>query len=352
MNTKLVSERGTANVLDATRTRIDPALRGMIEAVPSAMRLVAGYHFGWCDRDGRPVDAPRAAGKTLRPALVFLAAAAASETTPVSQADAATVHAAVAVELVHNFSLIHDDVMDRDTLRRHRETVWKVFGVSTAILAGDALLTLAAQALTEIATPVTTTAVTMLHEAVQQLIEGQAADVSFETRADVGLAECAAMASRKTGALMACACALGALLGGASPEQLRHLHTFGMHFGLAFQLADDLLGIWGDPTATGKPSHSDLWTRKKSFPVVAALNSGTDAAAALRDMYRRPEPWNHAEVLRALSLIEEAGGRTWTEHEAARRVEAALSCLDEVRLDRAAAADLAALTRVAAVRDH
>lgn len=352
VKTSLITESDAAVVLDAAQNRIYPVLREAVEALPSAMRLVAGYHFGWHDREGRLVAKAPAMGKTLRPALVFLTAAAVTGTSPVREADDTVVRAGVAVELVHNFTLIHDDVIDQDALRRHRATVWKVFGVPSAILVGDALLILAAQVLAQATTPIAATAVTMLHDCVQGLIEGQAADLSFETRNDVGLAECVAMASRKTGALMSCACALGALLSGAGQEQVQRLRAFGMHLGLAFQFADDLLGIWGDPSVTGKPARSDLRSRKKSLPVVAALNSGTEAALELTAMYRKPEPWEHTEVLRALTLLERAGGRTWTHKEAARRAASALACLDGAGLDQAAAADLAALTLLAATRDR
>ncbi|EMD26503.1 polyprenyl synthetase family protein [Amycolatopsis azurea] len=352
MNTSVMRESEATAVLDAASERIRPALRDTVAALPGAMRLVSGYHFGWCGPDGGPVATPTSMGKSLRPALVFLASAAVSGTTPVVMADPATVRAAVAVELVHNFSLIHDDVIDRDVVRRHRQTVWKVFGVPVAILAGDALLALAAQVLARTEPPVATNAVAVLHESVQQLIEGQAADLAFETRDDVGLAECVEMASRKTGALTACACELGALLGEGDPDQVRCLRVFGTHLGLAFQLTDDLLGIWGEGAVTGKPDQADLWARKKSLPVVAALTSGTAAAAELAELYRKPERWGGAEVLRALTLIELAGGRAWARDEAARHVGSAVSCLEQAHLEPATAANLAALARLAAIRDH
>jgi geranylgeranyl diphosphate synthase type I len=352
VDTTLVTERDAAAVLDAARARILPVLREAVEALPSAMRLVAGYHFGWLDRDGRPVAQAQAMGKTLRPALVFLAAAAVTGTCPVSEADDNVVRAAVAVELVHNFTLIHDDVIDEDALRRHRETVWTVFGIPNAILAGDALQALATQVLAKATTPVAAAGVSVLQDCVQELIEGQAADLSFETRNDVGLTECIAMAGGKTGALISCACELGALLGGASQEQIRLLRAFGMHFGLAFQLADDLLGIWGEPGVTGKPAQSDLWSRKKSLPVVAALDSGTEAAIELSAMYEKPDAWGQTEVLRALTLLERAGARAWTHREAAHHAASALACLDGAGLDQAATADLATLTHLAATRER
>ncbi|MGB3439868.1 MAG: polyprenyl synthetase family protein [Actinophytocola sp.] len=327
-------------------------LRGAIDSLPPAMRLVTDYHFGWCDRDGRPVPGDPWSGKALRPALVLLAANSVSGADLDARTEGPVLRAAVAVELVHNFSLVHDDVMDNDATRRHRDTVWKVFGIPVAILAGDAMLALANQVLTEGAAPVTPAAITMLNEAVQELIEGQSLDVSFETRAEVALDECAAMADKKTAALMACACGLGALLGGGSAEQGRLLRLFGTHLGVAFQLADDLLGLTGDPRSTGKPANNDLWTRKKSLPVVAALTSDTDAGRELAALYARTETWEHADMARALALVEEAGGVAWTRAEAARRIEQALSCLYEAGLRTDPAADLAGLLRLSARRDH
>jgi geranylgeranyl diphosphate synthase type I len=352
VNTPLLRARNLPAVLDGARTRIQPVLRGAVDSLPPAMRLVTDYHFGWRDRDGSPVPGDPRSGKAMRPALVLLAAASVTDADRDARADGPVLRAAVAVELVHNFSLVHDDVMDNDAMRRHRETVWKVFGIPVAILAGDAMLALANQVLTDDATPVTPAAITMLNEAVQELIEGQSLDVSFEARAEVALDDCAAMADKKTAALMACACGLGALLRGGSVEQVRLLRLFGTHLGLAFQLADDLLGLGGDPRSTGKPANNDLWTRKKSLPVVAALTSGTDAGRDLAALYARTKPWEHADVERALALVEEAGGVAWARAEAARRVARALSCLDEAGLRQDPAADLAGLLHLSAQRDH
>ena len=187
--------------------------------------------------------------------------------------------AAVAVELVHNWSLLHDDIMDNDTERRHRPTAWTVFGVGPAILAGDALLALAQDLLLEDDTLKGAWASRCLSAAVLRLVDGQGEDLAFEKRDDVTLAECLDMAGNKTAALMACACSIGAVHLGAPPTLAMALAGFGAHVGLAFQLTDDLLGIWGAPEVTGKPVRADLRARKKSLPVVAALNSGQPEAA-------------------------------------------------------------------------
>src|SRR6202047_2599270 len=218
------------------RDLVGPATEAAINRLSPRVRRVAAYHYGLADAEGNPVRV--GSGKALRPALALLSARAAG--VPAERG----VTAAVAVELVHNFSLLHDDIMDGDTERRHRPTAWTVFGVGAAILAGDALLTLAQDMLLEDATPQGPWAARCLSVAVQRLIAGQGADLAFERRDDVTLAECQEMAGDKTAALMGCACSIGAIHVGAPPAMAMGLAGFGAHAGQAFQLTDDLLGIW------------------------------------------------------------------------------------------------------------
>jgi geranylgeranyl diphosphate synthase type I len=278
----------------ATAAAVRTALRAAVDTLPGPARTVAGYHLGWLDERGGPAEAP--AGKSIRPAFVLAAARATGRTGD-------PVPGAVAVELVHNFSLLHDDVMDGDLTRRHRPTAWAVFGVGPAVLAGDALLTLALDLLRP-----HHTAAPALAAAVQELIDGQFADLAFEERADVALDECLAMADAKTAALLGCSTALGAILAGAPPEQVRMLERAGRELGLAFQIVDDLLGIWGDPAVTGKPVGADLARRKKSIPVVAALTSGTPEGAELAARYAEPDLHDVAEEAR---LVAMTGARAW-----------------------------------------
>jgi geranylgeranyl diphosphate synthase type I len=285
-------------------------------------------------------------GKAIRPALALLSAQAVGGTV------AAALPAAVAVELVHNHSLLHDDVMDGDLIRRHRPTAWSVFGVNPAILAGDALLVLALDVLAGSGHPATTQGIRMLSAAVQDLLEGQSADLSFEQRAEVELAECVRMAERKTAALLGCACSVGATFGDGRPEQVAGLRSFGMHLGLAFQHVDDLLGIWGDPAMTGKPVHSDLRSQKKSFPVVAALASETPAGRELATLYRRDEPLSETDAARAAELINVAGGRAWSQAQADDLLGRAMQELQSASPAPRAAAELTALARLATHRDH
>ncbi|WP_165985716.1 polyprenyl synthetase family protein [Streptomyces sp. YIM 98790] len=331
--------------LRRSRTLLEPALHTWVRRLPGPVARVAAYHFGWTDAAGRPDSGP--AGKALRPALVFTCAEA------VGGSPREAVAPAVAVELVHNFSLLHDDILDGDTTRRHRATAWTVFGSPAALLAGDALLAQATRVLAEDRSPRAAAAIGLLADATTRLIEGEQADLSFEERDTVSLAECLAMTERKTAQLLACSCALGALWGGGSAEQTESLRRFGHHLGMAFQLADDLLGIWGDPEVTGKPAGADLTSRKKSLPVVAALASGSPAAAALAAAYRRPGSDDGPEqTARLAGLVERAGGRAWAENAAAEQLALALGALESAAPAERPAAELTALAHLAARRDH
>jgi geranylgeranyl diphosphate synthase type I len=326
-----------------SRALVDPALRAAVDTLPSSMRRIAGYHLGWWDENGTATPAPQ--GKAIRPALTLLSAAAAGG----SPREA--LPAAVAVELAHNFSLLHDDVIDGDVTRRHRPTAWRRFGVGAAILAGDALLTLAMDVLAESGHPESGRAMRMLSAAVQDLLDGQSLDAAFERRDTVGLAECERMAASKTAALIGCSCAIGALLAGADPERTRRLRTFGEHIGLAFQHVDDLLGIWGEERSTGKPVYSDLRNRKKSLPVVFALASDTAAGRELAAVYRGTGPLPEEDLARAAGLVDAAGGRSWSRTQADELVGHALAELDAVA-HGPAVSELAALARLVTCRDR
>ena len=288
---------------------------------------------------------PGGAGKALRPALALLSARAAGESAHRG------VPAAVAVELVHNFSLLHDDIMDGDTERRHRPTAWTVYGVGAAILAGDALLALAQDILLEDNAAQGLWAARCLSAAVHRLIAGQGADLAFERRDDVTLPECLEMAGDKTAALMACACSIGAIHVGAPAALAMGLASFGAHVGLAFQLTDDLLGIWGAPERTGKPIGSDLRARKKSLPVVAALASGGPAAGRLRELLTQEAPLTDGDVALATRLVEDAGGRSWTEAEAETQLAAAGKCLAESDLPGDVRAEFTSIAEFITARD-
>ncbi|MCX4905526.1 family 2 encapsulin nanocompartment cargo protein polyprenyl transferase [Streptomyces sp. NBC_00878] len=324
-----------AGILERSRTSVDPELRRAIESLPGPMRRIALYHFGWEHADGSP--AAGNAGKAIRPALVLTAVRALG-----GQQETA-VRAAAAVELVHNFTLLHDDVMDRDTTRRHRPTAWAVFGDADAVLAGDSLQALAHRLLAEDPHPASSAAAARLASCVVELCAGQHTDTAMERRGpdDVTLDEVLAMAEAKTGALLGCACALGALYAGADDEDVEALDAFGREAGLAFQLIDDVIGIWGDPSRTGKPAGADLMARKKSLPVVAALASGTPDAAELAELYR--VPYRDGDLERTVLAVERAGGRDWAQLQAADRMARSLHHLSRAVPDPEAAGGLLSL---------
>ncbi|UFS98327.1 polyprenyl synthetase family protein [Nocardia huaxiensis] len=334
-------ERSARRQLTAARAAIEPVLRAAVGSLAEPLDRMASYHFGWCDAEGRPIQGVQ--GKALRPALTFAASAACGGTVPQS------VHAAAAVELLHNFSLVHDDVMDTDPFRHGRPTIWRLWGETNATLVGDAMQALALGVLSDGAPEeVTAEAVIRLARATVMLCRGQYEDCAFETRSSVSVEEYLSMAAGKTGALLGCACALGALCAGADHAVVSAMHTFGTELGLVFQLVDDAIDIWGDPAVTGKPAHSDLIHRKQSFPVVCALASGTGAGRELARIYQARQPMTAARAARAADLIEEAGGRQRTVVRAASALRAAVDALPP----GLAVGELTALAQLVAHRDR
>jgi geranylgeranyl diphosphate synthase, type I len=333
--------------LASARELLDVPMREAVDRLAPSVRNVAAYHFGWVDADGTAGETHR--GKAIRGTLAVLSAQAAGA--PASEG----IPGALAVEFVHNFSLLHDDVMDGDTERRHRSTAWTVFGSSAAILAGDALLALAFETLLDVDPVRARPAGRSLAAATQHLIVGQVGDLEFERRLDVSLDECLEMAAGKTSSLMACSASIGAHLVAAPADVVHALELFGYELGLAFQLIDDLLGIWGAPASTGKPVGADLRARKNSLPVVAAMNSGTAAGAELRSLYGsgalNPDADDDA-VARATALVDEAGGRAWAVDESQRRLERACDALAEADLDKPTAQLLIQIAQYVTTRDH
>jgi geranylgeranyl diphosphate synthase type I len=277
-------------------------------------------------------------GKAVRPALALLSAEAAGAPAEVG------LPGAVAVELVHNFSLLHDDLMDGDIERRHRRTVWAIWGAPAAILTGDAMQALAQEVLLEADSPHAAAAARLLAATTRELIRGQVEDLSFEQRTDVTLAECLDMAGGKTGSLLSASAAIGAVLAGAPQDTVGALRVFGAQVGLAFQLVDDVLGIWGDPAVTGKPVFSDLRSRKKSLPVSYALaaDPGGELAGWLDGGDADPD---EAGLRRVADLIAAAGGREWALAEARRRMALAEGALDTVDIPEVPRTELVALGR-------
>ncbi len=312
--------RGTVpKCVEHARALAVPALAAASATLAPELRRVVEYHWGWIDERGEP--AVSGGGKLLRPTLALLSAEAVGE--PAQRA----VAAAVALELVHDFTLLHDDVMDEDRERRRRPTAWAVFGVGPALCAGDALVLLAQRVLLEDSSPARFDALRALGEATATVIAGQALDLSFEGRVDVGVEQYVRMASMKTGALLGCAAALGALLVAGPEPAVSALSEFGRSLGLAFQAVDDWLGIWGDPARVGKPAASDLRQRKASLPIVVAAACDSAAGGELRLLLRGREPLDEAAIARGVECLDATGAEKATLELAQRELDHALSCL-------------------------
>jgi geranylgeranyl diphosphate synthase type I len=303
---------------------IDQELRAIIspvsEAVAPVYRMMA-YHLGWLDDDMRPVEAYH--GKQLRPLLCLLACQAAGGDWH------RALPAAAALELVHNFSLIHDDIEDNSPIRRGRRTVWTVWGVAHGVNVGDTMLVIARSALArllELGIPQARvlTAIDTLDRTCLRLCEGQYLDMAFEGHIDLSEAAYVEMINAKTAALIAASTELGALIAGA----LGHIdcyREFGQSVGLAFQMIDDILGIWGNAETTGKSTASDIRERKMTLPVIYSLRE-SDQAPALAELYARESQGD--DVAAIVDILGRARAREYVQRRAEEHQAAALAALD------------------------
>jgi geranylgeranyl diphosphate synthase, type I len=272
------------------------------------------YHLGWVDTTYSPVSSNP--GKLLRPALLLLAYEAAGASnhdtgtaTHNSSHLSRALPAAASVELTHNFTLIHDDIEDGDTERRHRSTVWNVWGVPQAINTGDGMFALARLALWDVVNEGVdpTIAVRLgavLDKACLVIAEGQYLDISFETREDISVAMYVDMISRKTATLMSCSAEMGALLGTHDEETIASLRSFGYAIGIAFQVRDDLLGVWASTAELGKTPAGDIYRRKKSLPILHAIEQANPTdQQLLRQVYTQLTPVTSEQVEEVLSIF-------------------------------------------------
>lgn len=329
---------------------IDKCLRRVLETPHPLLESFYGmmrYHLGWLDEN--LAEASPSGGKYVRPVLTLLCCEAAGGDLE------AAMPAAIAVELVHNFSLVHDDIEDRSEFRRHRRTVWKIWGDAQAINVGDGLFALArlhAGRLTGqgVSAHRAMAAARVLDETCVALTEGQFMDLHFETLPEVSLDDYLWMIRDKTAALLACACQVGAVVASGDSAVIRALHDFGYNLGMAFQIEDDILGIWGDPKTTGKPAGDDVLNRKKTLPVVYAweqsrLPEATDevreAAALLRDLYgRQDRPVEASDVQRVIGALENVRAREYCASLSQDYTRLALNALSHPALANEAATQL------------
>ncbi len=302
---------------EAIEDELKTLVHKLIPPEYAGMLPLLTYHMGWED-EGAGTEAQ---GKRIRPILVLMCALAAGGEWQKAMP------AAAAVELIHNFSLIHDDIQDQSAKRRGRDTVWVKWGVAQAINAGDLMFTLAFSALNEMRGVLPDDFVletfAVLQRTCIQLTGGQYLDLSYENLRNLPMEAYWPMIQGKTASLISCCCELGAITARATTAQRQDFFEFGKRIGLAFQVQDDYLGIWGDAEKTGKSNISDLITGKKTLPVIYALSQEKDFA----DRWLRGpiEPENVSDVVR---LLELEGAKDFTIQNADRLTREALAALD------------------------
>lgn len=317
---------------------VESGLREAVGDQESQLFGMLRYHLGWADPDGKAAEYDR--GKAFRPALCVFTA------TALGGRPEAALPAAVALELIHNYSLIHDDIQDGDRERRKRATVWAIWGQAEALTAGDAM-----KAVSDLCTHSLRDAGVRLGNAMQierilterclEMIEGQVMDVTFERRLDVHVDEYLTMISRKTGALISSAMEMGALAANPDPATVEHLAQCGRYLGLTFQLRDDVLGVWGDQSKLGKPVGADIRRRKKAFPALYALERASGASAnLLQRLYYSSEEMSDGDVEQVLTVMEAVGAREAAQELAEEQCEKALQEADKVALESWARSEL------------
>jgi geranylgeranyl diphosphate synthase type I len=303
---------------------IRQAVADNLSSKAQRLKAMLEYHLGWRGPDLQPLAEPAPAGKKLRPALVLLTCEAVC-----GEITAAARNAAVAVELVHNFSLVHDDIQDRSDLRRHRRTVWSLWGMPQGINAGDALFALAQVAIVRGGDALAAEMAAEMNATALKLAEGQFLDIDLqvgEVRASLEAYE--TMITRKTGVLFSTACRLGAMAGGASPDVREAYAAYGLALGIGFQEQDDLLGVWGHSAETGKPDAADIVERKRGLPAAIAL-SQPNVPAWLSAAYAPGDGAMPDELVeRTVRHFDELGVRGLIEQRVDGRFAEALGCLD------------------------
>lgn len=277
------------------------------------------YALGWVDEHDQPYTHPT--GKRLRPLLLLLCAHALRDDWQIA------LPAAAAVEILHNFSLIHDDIQDSSTVRHRRPTVWKVWGIPNAINAGDAMFTMAYTALTDLAATLPASQMVAIWRIFNhtnlELTRGQHLDMRFEQQSEVSVEAYLSMIAGKSAALLATCARLGAYIASNHAERAAHFAEFGLNLGLAFQIRDDILGIWGDEVVTGKSTATDIEARKKSLPVLYGLSQ----SAQLRTLYAASS--DAASTSEIVALLDATGARDYARHYETLYYQQALTALDK-----------------------
>ncbi len=343
------SDKPSTPVLPAMFGRYEAMVgRELSQAVPllplAELSNVMRYHLGWVDRHGQPAASPASQGKALRPTLCVFACQA------LDGDSALALPAAAALELIHNFSLIHDDIQDQGYERRHQPTVWALWGAPRALVAGDAMQSVGDLSALNCAGVGVPPAVALkvsgiLTESYLEMIEGQCRDLVFETKTTITVDQYLEMIALKTGALIRSAVEIGSLLATGDSATTAAFANFGSYLGRAFQIRDDFLGIWGDEKATGKTADGDIRQRKKSFPVVYALENslgtarrelsriyGTDDLGYNQRWPSNQDELEESDIVRVREVLDQVGAAGQCQQLTERSASQALDALIGVEL--------------------
>ncbi|MFD5554719.1 polyprenyl synthetase family protein [Streptomyces sp. NPDC127068] len=334
--------RTLGTIMARTQALVQPPLHEVVDGIHPALARICAYHFGWCDAKGKPVSGAQP-GKMLRATVTLLAAEAAGGT----PARTAAVPGAVAIELLHNFALLHDDVFDQDALRRGRPTVWAAFGTNSAVLAGDALSAASIRTLAAVETDTGHRALRMLLHGFVELCNGCSNELISTDLTTVE--DYLRMSAAKSGALLAAAAGIGAALGSGDNALIAGLRSACLTASLAWQAANDVEDIWGDSEITGKHAFGDLRQGRLTLPVLAAVRSGTSAGEEAASLLNRMDnrSW---EPERLADLIESAGGRSFAEDIAREKLAAALHSLESIDMPARSRQELGSVFRLIVTR--
>jgi geranylgeranyl diphosphate synthase, type I len=290
--------------------KIEAELRNIVGNKPLALYDMLRYHLGWQDTKGHSSKSSH--GKLIRPMLCLLSyKATGGESLEI-------LPAAASLELIHNFSLIHDDIQDNSCSRRKRPTVWKIWGQPQAINAGDAMFTLSYLALLRLhGNNINDTkilrSVRLLSEVCINLCEGQYLDMAYEDSCNISIENYLNMIMKKTAELIATSTGLGACLGTENEEVVNRFNKFGRDLGMAYQIADDMLGIWGKEKNIGKPVMNDILQKKKTLPVVYALNNSTSKDRQELERFYSQKPVEDQDVIRIVEIINRVGAKAYSQ---------------------------------------
>ena len=341
---EMVKEKHSlSEILERFRAPVDGEIRRLLTGRSDILLYeMVRYHLGMEEAAGEAVASHT--GKRVRAALCCLSCEAAGGEA------AAAAPAAAAIELLHGFTLLHDDVADRDPVRRGRPTVWRHWGIGQAVTAGDAMFALAnlavgASEAVGASALVVSALLGEMNEATLTVCEGQQLDLSYEGRSDVSVDDYLTMIERKTAALFAGACAIGARMAQAPEHQREALRRFGRELGLGFQIRDDVLGIWGEAEELGKPVGGDLRRNKRSLPIVHGLASSDESEREAIAKRLAEGLGSDEEAAEIAARLEDLGSRSFCEQMAGASLERALEALGDAAPEPRPAEDLRIVAR-------